>query len=63
MHRRGVSYDVGSVMGGNWRPDYDPRVVRRELEKADEAWHRRHAPGARGTEPRTGDEKGRRGKP
>jgi hypothetical protein len=32
MHRRGVSYDVGSVMGGNWRPDYDPRIVRRELE-------------------------------
>ena len=25
-------YDVGRVMGGNWRPDYDPRIVRRELQ-------------------------------
>lgn len=29
---KGVSYDVGSVMGGNWRPDYNPRTVHRELE-------------------------------
>src|SRR5260370_5945333 len=32
MMRRGVLYDVARVMGANWRPDYDPGVVRRELE-------------------------------
>ena len=32
MQIRGVNYDVGTVMGVNWRPDYDPEVVRRELE-------------------------------
>jgi hypothetical protein len=32
MNRKGVTYNVGSVMGGNWRPDYDPKIVRRELE-------------------------------
>ena len=32
MKRKGVSYDVGRVMGGNWRPVFDPQVVRRELE-------------------------------
>jgi len=32
MNRKGVAYDVGAVMDGNWRPDYDPRVVHRELE-------------------------------
>jgi hypothetical protein len=32
MKRKGVGYDVGAVMGGNWRPDYDPKRVRRELE-------------------------------
>ena len=32
MRRKGVSYDVGRVMGGNWRPTFDLRVVRRELE-------------------------------
>jgi hypothetical protein len=32
MKRKGVSYDVGRVMFGNWRPDYDPKVVHRELE-------------------------------
>ncbi|MGO8692828.1 MAG: hypothetical protein ACLQMF_04055 [Rectinemataceae bacterium] len=31
MRLRGISYDVGRVMGGNWRPDFDPLVVRREL--------------------------------
>jgi hypothetical protein len=30
MRRKGVLYDVGRVMGGNWRPDYSPAVVRRE---------------------------------
>lgn len=33
MRRKGVVYDVGCVMGGvNWRPDYSPALVRRELE-------------------------------
>ena len=32
MQRKGVSYDVGRVMAGNWRPVFDPQVVRRELE-------------------------------
>jgi hypothetical protein len=32
MRIKGVNYDVGTVMGVNWRPDYDPIVVQRELE-------------------------------
>lgn len=32
MHRKGVCYDVGVVMGMNWRPSFDPEVVGRELE-------------------------------
>jgi hypothetical protein len=32
IERRGVGYDVGTQMGGNWRPDYNPKVVHRELE-------------------------------
>ncbi|HTS14060.1 MAG TPA: hypothetical protein VMH24_00210, partial [Candidatus Sulfotelmatobacter sp.] len=32
MNRKGVSYDVGRVMGVNWRPVFDLPVVRRELE-------------------------------
>ena len=32
MNRKGVSYDVGRVMGINWRPIFNPRVVHRELE-------------------------------
>jgi hypothetical protein len=32
VKRKGVSYDAGRVMGFNWRPHFDPRVVRRELE-------------------------------
>lgn len=31
MDRQGVSYDVGRVMGGNWRPVFDPQIVHREL--------------------------------
>lgn len=31
MKRRGVSYDVGRVLGINWRPTFDPDVVRGEL--------------------------------
>jgi len=32
MNRKGVSYDVGSVMGFNWRPNFRPEQVRRELQ-------------------------------
>ena len=32
MNGKGVSYDVGRVMGLNWRPVFDPAVVHRELE-------------------------------
>ena len=32
MNRKGVLYDVGRVMGGDLRPDYEPGPVRRELE-------------------------------
>jgi hypothetical protein len=32
MKRKGVCYDVGIVMGMNWRPVFEPAVVRRELE-------------------------------
>ena len=32
VQRRGVSYDVGRVLGLNWRPDFDAAVVRRELQ-------------------------------
>lgn len=32
MRTKGVLYDVGRVMGANWRPDYSPAVVHRELE-------------------------------
>jgi hypothetical protein len=32
MQIKGVNYDVGTVMGVDWRPDYDPKVVERELE-------------------------------
>lgn len=32
MRRRGVCYDVGRYLYGDWRKDYDPRTVHRELE-------------------------------
>jgi len=32
MKLKGVSYDVGRVMGGNWRPIFDSKIVHRELE-------------------------------
>ena len=32
IEHKGVNYDVGTVMGINWRPDYHPQTVRRELE-------------------------------
>ncbi len=31
MNRKGICYDVGSFMWMNWRPDYDPKTVQREL--------------------------------
>ena len=31
MKLKGVSYDVGRVMGGNWRPVFNIKVVHREL--------------------------------
>ena len=32
MNQKGVTYDVGTVTGMNWRPDYHPKSVHRELE-------------------------------
>jgi hypothetical protein len=32
LRLKGVCYDVGAVMGFNWRPVFDPKIVRRELE-------------------------------
>ena len=32
IEHEGVNYDVGTVMGGNWRPDYNPQTVERELQ-------------------------------
>jgi hypothetical protein len=32
VRRKGVVYDVGCVSGINWRPDYTPALVHRELE-------------------------------
>jgi hypothetical protein len=32
MRHKGVLYDVGCVSGVNWRPDYTPALVHRELE-------------------------------
>jgi len=33
MKRRGICYDVGrELLGQDWRPDFDPRLVHRELE-------------------------------
>jgi len=32
MKRKGVSYVVGRVMGFNWRPHFDPKIVDQELE-------------------------------
>jgi hypothetical protein len=31
VNRQGVSYDVGRVLGINWRPAFDPQIVRGEL--------------------------------
>jgi hypothetical protein len=33
MNRKGVCYDVGRVMmGENWRPKFDPKIIHRELD-------------------------------
>jgi len=32
MRLKGVCYDVGIVLGVNWRPHFEPKVVRSELE-------------------------------
>ena len=33
MNRKGVCYDVGrEMLGQNWRPDFDPSIVRQEIE-------------------------------
>jgi hypothetical protein len=32
MNRKGVCYDVGAVMGFNWRPHFDRKEVHREIE-------------------------------
>jgi hypothetical protein len=32
MKLKGVCYDAGSVMWFNWRPEFDPRTVAREIE-------------------------------
>jgi hypothetical protein len=31
MNRKGVLYDVGRVLGVNWRSRFDPTIVHREL--------------------------------
>jgi hydroxymethylpyrimidine/phosphomethylpyrimidine kinase len=37
MRLKGVCYDIGTVYYFNWRPNFDPEIVQRELEiiKAD----------------------------
>jgi hypothetical protein len=39
VNRKGVNYDVGSVMGFNWRPSFKPEEVRRELQIINEELH------------------------
>ena len=39
MKRKGVVYDVGEVQVWNWRPDYSPELVRRELAIIAEDLH------------------------
>ena len=36
MKRKGASYDVGSVMGFNWRPGFSPEHVQREPQITNE---------------------------
>ena len=39
MRIRGITYDAGAFMGFNWRPVFDPKVVRRELQIIKEDLH------------------------
>jgi hypothetical protein len=39
IEHRGINYDVGTVMGVNWRPDYNPKTVERELEIIKDGLH------------------------
>jgi hypothetical protein len=39
MERRGVCYDVGRYLYGDWRKDYDPKTVHRELEIIQDDLH------------------------
>jgi len=39
MNRKGVCYDTGTVMAFNWRPHFDAKTVRRELEIIKEDLH------------------------
>ena len=32
IEHKGINYDVGTVTDVNWRPDYNPQTVERELE-------------------------------
>lgn len=32
MEHKGINYDVGTRMGVDWRPDYSPKIVERELQ-------------------------------
>jgi hypothetical protein len=32
MEIKGICYDVGREMDGNWRPDFDPGIIHRELQ-------------------------------
>ena len=32
MKIKGISYDVGRVMGMNWRPLFEPEIIQKELE-------------------------------
>jgi hypothetical protein len=32
MERKGICYDVGREMYGNWRPDFHPDIIHRELQ-------------------------------
>ena len=39
MRLKGITYDAGAHMGMNWRPVFDPKVVRRELQIIKEDLH------------------------
>ena len=40
MKRKGVCYDVGNVMGTNWRPNFNPEQVKREPQIFRDDLHR-----------------------